>query len=81
MATIDCRSTIQAHITLRLNEDEAAALDALVGYGVESFLKVFYEHMGRAYLQPHEKGLRSLFDSVRGGDASVASFLGLAIKA
>jgi hypothetical protein len=75
MARIDCHPSIAAEITIRLNEDEAAALDALVGYGVEEFLKVFYEKLGRAYLGPHENGLRSLFVSVRTGDASVASFL------
>jgi len=75
MATIGCRPTVRATITLELNEVEAAALDALVGYGVEEFLRVFYEHMGRAYLQPYESGLRSLFDSVRSGEASVENFL------
>ncbi|QCG94287.1 hypothetical protein E6C67_08345 [Azospirillum sp. TSA2s] len=48
-----------------LSEDEAAALDALAGYGTDAFLKVFYKEMGEAYLRPHEAGLRSLFASVR----------------
>ena len=81
MAKIACRSEIKANITLQLSEDEAAALDALVGYGVEPFLKVFYEHMGRAYLEPHEQGLRTLFESVRTGDASVGYFLRCAKEA
>jgi hypothetical protein len=50
---------------LDLTESEARALDGLSGYGTDAFLKVFYEHMGKAYLQPHEEGLRSLFDRVR----------------
>lgn len=75
MAEIDCRPTIQAHITLRLSESEAAALDAIVGYGAQPFLDVFYKYLGGAYLKPHESGLRSLFESVRGGDASVSGFL------
>lgn len=46
-------------------ESELRALDALVGYGHEGFLKVFYEKMGRHYLEPHEAGLISLFESIR----------------
>lgn len=75
MAVIDCKPTIMANITIRLTEPEAAALDAIVGYGADEFLKVFYEHLGKGYLAPHESGLRSLFDSVRAGDASVQLFL------
>ncbi|MCX5478486.1 hypothetical protein OSH08_05690 [Kaistia geumhonensis] len=40
------------------------ALDALVGYGVDAFLKVFYEKLGEAYMRPHEAGLRSLFKAI-----------------
>jgi hypothetical protein len=65
MATIEGRPTMQLNVTLALTEPEARALDALVGYGVDPFLKAFYEKMGRAYLEPHESGLRTLFESVR----------------
>lgn len=75
MAKIGCKPTIAATITLHLSEAEAGALDALAGYGVDAFLKVFYEHMGKAYLGPYEAGLRSLFDSVQHGEAGVQSFL------
>lgn len=75
MAKIGCRPFIQATVTLELNEPEAAALDALVGYGADEFLKVFYEKLGQSYLRPFEGGLRSLFDSVRNGEGSVAHFL------
>lgn len=51
--------------TLTLTQDELAALDALVGYGTKPFLEAFYENMGRAYLQPHEAGLVSLFQAIR----------------
>lgn len=78
MAKVDCRPTIQALITIQMSEDEAAALDALAGYGVDAFLKVFYEHLGQAYLKPHERGLRSLFESVQRGNAGVRLFLGRA---
>lgn len=57
---------IEYELTLQLNETEARALDALVGYGHEAFLKVFYEKLGKSYMQPHEKGLISLFDAIKG---------------
>lgn len=52
--------------TLTLDHAEIAALDALAGYGTQAFLDVFYAKLGKAYLGPHEAGLRSLFDTVRG---------------
>ncbi len=78
MAFIDGRPTVKMQITIVLSEDEAGALDALAGYGTDAFLKVFYEHMGKAYLKPFEAGLRSLFDSVRHGDASARRYLEIA---
>jgi hypothetical protein len=66
---------IKGEVTLVMSEAEAKALDALVGYGPAEFLKVFYEHLGKAYLQPHERGLRALFESVRNGEGSVSNFL------
>lgn len=47
--------------TIRLTEVELAALLALAGYGSDGFLTVFYERLGRSYLEPHEAGVRSLF--------------------
>ena len=55
-------TTIDVKAVLELNEQELRALDALRGYGIDAFLKVFYQHLGRHYLEPHEAGLRSLFD-------------------
>src|SRR5690349_9227976 len=63
MARIASRPTVTLAVTIELTEEEAAALDALFGYDVEAFLATFYEKMGRAYLEPHEKGLRSLHQS------------------
>lgn len=63
--TIKARVSIAVQATMELNESELAALDALAGYGTDGFLEVFYAKMGRAYLQPHEAGLRSLFDKIR----------------
>lgn len=52
-------------IVLVLTEEEAGALDALTGYGIDPFIKAFYENMGKSYMVPYESGLRSLFKSVR----------------
>jgi len=65
MAQIKASATVEGRVTLHLTETEAAALDAITGYGVEPFLKVFYAQMGKHYLQPHEAGVKSLFDTVR----------------
>ena len=57
--------TVEVSATIKLNESELRALEALVGYGTDSFLKVFYGQMGKTYMQPHEAGLRSLFTVIR----------------
>lgn len=56
---------IDLHVDIRLSEAEIRALDALAGYGTDAFLKVFYAQMGQHYMQPHEAGLRSLFEAIR----------------
>lgn len=62
---LECRILLKAEIHFVLNETEAKALDALAGYGTDNFLKCFYTHMGKAYLEPHERGLRSLFEKIK----------------
>lgn len=59
------QATVEFTIKFTLTKGEALALDAIVGYGVDPFLKVFYEHMGKSYLQPHEKEMRKLFERVK----------------
>ena len=53
---------------LTLTEGEMRALDALAGYGLKPFLKVFCK-LGRHYLEPYEKDLESLFGQIRGEGA------------
>lgn len=65
MAKIIDRAVIELRIAIELTESEARALDALVGYGDDEFIKAFYEKLGKAYMENHEMGLRSLFKSVR----------------
>lgn len=65
MAKVAPKADIDLQISFTINEKEARALDALVGYGDEAFLKVFYEKMGQHYMKPHEAGLLSFFAAVR----------------
>ena len=58
-------ATLTFGASIALNETEVRALDALVGYGDDAFLKVFKEKLGAAYIRDHESGLRSFFATVR----------------
>ncbi|WP_378952256.1 hypothetical protein [Mesorhizobium sp. ANAO-SY3R2] len=59
-------ATLTFGASITLNETEVRALEALVGYGDDAFLKVFKEQLGAAYIRDHESGLRSFFKTVRG---------------
>ena len=56
---------VSFEVSFILSESEARALDALIGYSENDFLNVFYEKLGRAYLEPHEAGFRTLVSGVR----------------
>jgi hypothetical protein len=60
MAKLKSETKITCSITIELSEVEARALDAVLGYNVDAFLKTFYKEMGEHYLKPHEEGLRML---------------------
>lgn len=62
---ITSKSTMDFMIGLNITEDEARALEAIVGYGTKPFLECFYKHMGEYYLQPYEKGVYSLFETIK----------------
>ena len=65
MAKVIEKPTVTVLATMEFNEAELRALQALVCYGSNAFLEVFYRYMGRAYLEPHEEGLVELFKSIR----------------
>ena len=75
MARIEGRPTINAEIVIVLTEEEAGSLDAMVGYGVDAFVRAFYDKLGKAYMEKYEKGLRSLFESIRSGGANMSGFI------
>lgn len=56
--------TAEVKILLEITEGEARALDGIFGYNVDTFLKVFYERMGKSYVQPFEADVRSLHATI-----------------
>lgn len=65
MAEARNRAEISFSTTLTLNEVEMRALEALVGYGDDAFLKHFKETLGASYIREHEAGLRTFFATIR----------------
>jgi hypothetical protein len=53
MAKLTAMPYVKLKASFTMTESELRAFDALVGYGADGFIKVFYEHMGRAYLEKH----------------------------
>lgn len=65
MSEFKPQATVKFQIYVALDESQARALDALAGYGADEFIKQFYEHLGKHYMEPHEDGLRSLLKEIR----------------
>jgi len=64
MEKINSTSQMDFQVILKLNEQEARALNAITVYGVKNFLKAFYKEMGKTYLEPNEQGIKSLFETI-----------------
>lgn len=47
-----------------MTEAEARALGAITAYGETDFLRFFYQSLGESILEPHEEGLRDLFEDI-----------------
>lgn len=65
MANQQTYVSVKMDVFFGLNETEVRALEALAGYGTDEFLTAFYEKMGKAYLEKHEDGIRTLFDKIK----------------
>ena len=65
MASITPKPTINVDVQFVIDEVEARALDAMAEYGDDAFVEVFYEKLGKAYMQKHEQGLRRFLNSIR----------------
>jgi len=60
------KCTLSMEFQMTLSEEEVGAIDALSGYNHDQFIKIFYEFLGKSYMQKYEKGLRSFLESARG---------------
>lgn len=65
MTKVRNKATVEFSSTVTLSESAIRALDALVGYGDDAFLKAFKENLGEAYIRKHEGGLKEFFAIVR----------------
>lgn len=65
MAQLTQLPKVEVLTQFTVTEGELRALDALAGYGDDSFIKMFYEKCGQHYLKPYEKDLREFLVSVR----------------
>lgn len=65
MANITEKPSINLEINITLTEPEIMALCALTEYGTDSFIKMFYDKLGKCALVPHENGLRSFLETVK----------------
>ncbi len=65
MAKVTEQPNVELKLTFTINEGEARALDALAGYGDDAFIKHFYDKLGKAYMESHEKGLREFLKTCR----------------
>lgn len=62
---MDIKVITDVQVTIRLNYEQAKALDAMAGYGAEAFIKAFKEKLGAHYITPYEEGIKSLFSEIR----------------
>lgn len=67
MAKITNKPKVELELTFTINEAEARALDALVGYNYDDFIAIFKEKLGKHYIEKDnaEDGLRLFFESIR----------------
>jgi hypothetical protein len=62
---MESKFKIDMEATFTINEREARAMDALVGYGGADFIKVFQQSLGKSYLAGYENDLIKLFEKWR----------------
>lgn len=62
---VSSKVDLDIKITVEFPLCEARALNELCSYNTKEFLEVFYKHIGKSYLQPHEKGLIQLFETIK----------------
>jgi len=71
MSKVEQRPKVECDCVLRLTEGEMRFLDALVGYGWDSFIEVFREKLGKSYIRDHEVHGKALFEQIRSDFAPI----------
>lgn len=68
MAKAKVKSSLkfEAVVMLELTESEARALNEMTKYGIKNFINGYKKHLGSHYIEPHVKGLTSLFETIDG---------------
>ena len=62
---VEVQTSVEITATIRFTEGQLRALDAMVGYGDDAFLRAFYVKLGKHYMKPFERDLRDLFGQIR----------------
>lgn len=59
---IEVKTKVDFKITMEFAENEARALEAIIGYGFKPFIEMFYKNMGSHYLKPYEQSAKAIFE-------------------
>lgn len=59
------KANVEFTIKFTLTLGEAKALESIAGYGVDSFLQVFYPKLGKSYLKANEADFRALLERIQ----------------
>lgn len=63
-ATLNASTKIDITVSVKLSLPEAEALFEMTGYGFKQFISGYKKQLGSHYIEKHEKGLKSLFDTI-----------------
>lgn len=56
---------VDLKITLELTAEEAAACAVMGSYGIDKFVEFFHNNLGKTYMEPYQKGLRSFLEKTQ----------------
>ena len=65
MVKIISEPTLNVKVSFTIDEGECRALDALAGYGADTFIKAFYEVLGKSYMEPHAASMKNFLEEIR----------------
>lgn len=62
---IDASINVDFTVTMQMTVAEARALEEITKYGAKAFLEGYYKQLGKSYLQPYEKDVIKLFETIK----------------